>query len=708
MSGQRALPDHLKDVKIPWGPIGEPVYKRTYSHEMENGRKEQWPDTVLRTVDGNLGLVDPKFIEPDERNKLLGLLLLMESLPAGRHLSASGRPGRQFLFNCHAAGWDAAEPSAHFSFLFDELMQGGGVGSNYSNRYLKTLPPVSRAVDLHIICRDDHENIGEFSHLLLQHNGKAVENVFTVPDTREGWVEAIDILTRVAFGEDAGFDIPLGLPEATVTIDISLIRKRGELLKTSGGIACGPGPLVSMLVDYVKQLNSCFGRHLTSLDAMMLDHLLASCVIAGGKRRSSRMSVKSWMDQDIFNFINCKREDGAHWSTNISVELDDDFFDCYYNRNAEAAKQLGDRAIENTQLLHEHARRVMRAIILGKRSNGEPGTWNRSLAMKGEREPELMFCPNPCGEIGLHMWENCNLGHINLEAFAPRLDGSKPVTSMGEAFRLMARWLVRATFGDVPQRRQQEVMGKNRRIGVGFFGYHAWLALYGIRYSDSHENAWVRETLNDMHLIVREAADQYADQMHIPRPVQCTTLAPTGTTVLLPGTTSSAQALTAPWFKRLVRYASMDPELHIKKLEGYETIIDEDAKNTEIVVYWCEDPLVAKVRAIGFEPQDILESQYDVKLQDSLAIQAMLQEIYVDNSISFTINMRPEDMPTEEEMESQFMEFLPRIKGTTFFPEKSRKNSPIQPLTKEEFDAYQGRKEITMVESECRTGCPVK
>lgn len=680
----------LATFRPAFGPIGEAVFKRSYSHDKSDGSKETWPDAVLRSVDGNLDLVPAQYIEPGEREKLLGLLLLMEGLPAGRHLSSSGRQGRQFLFNCHASGWDKDEPSAHFNFLFDQLMQGGGVGSNYSNRYLETLPPVCRSIDLHVICREDHPNIGEFQHLLSQHNGKTVENVFTVPDTREGWVESIDITTRLAFGESAGFEeIAHGDSEATLTIDVSGVRARNEPLKTGGGKACGPGPLVSMLVDFVKHLNGCIGRQLTSLDAMVLDHALAGCVIAGGKRRSSRMSVKSWKDEDIFEFLSCKREDGTHWTTNISVEIDDEFLAAYAARD-------------------DWARRVMRSVILGKRSNGEPGLWNRSNAMLGEREPELMFCPNPCGEIGLQMWENCNLGHINLEAFAPRLNGTKPVVEMAEAFRLMARWLVRATFGDVPQPRQREVMSRNRRIGVGFFGYHAWIALHGIRYSDSWKDTWVKNTLKTLRDTVRAEADSYADHLGIPRPVQSTTLAPTGTIVLMPGTTSSAQCMISPWFKRLVRYASMDTELQVKKDEGYDVIIDDDAENTEIVTYWCEDPLVAKVRAMGFAPEDILETQYDVTLEDSLSIQAMLQEVYVDNSISFTINMRPEDMPSEEEMEAQFIEFLPRIKGTTFFPEKSRKNTPIQPLTKEEFDSYKGRKEVTMVEFECKGACPAK
>src|SRR5208283_156685 len=109
------------------------------------------------------------------------------------------------------------------------------------------------------------------------------------------------------------------------TIDVSNIRKRHSLLKSSGGVACGPGPLVEMLSDFTKHVNGCYGRRLDWEDCMVLDHSLAACVIAGGKRRSSRMAVKNWKDPGIFKFINIKREDGAHWTTNISVEIDDDF-----------------------------------------------------------------------------------------------------------------------------------------------------------------------------------------------------------------------------------------------------------------------------------------------------------------------------------------------------------------------------------------------
>jgi adenosylcobalamin-dependent ribonucleoside-triphosphate reductase len=422
---------------------------------------------------------------------------------------------------------------------------------------------------------------------------------------------------------------------------------------------------------------------------MLIDHILAACVVAGGKRRSSRMSVKNWADPDIFEFINCKREDGAHWTTNISVEIDNVFINAYRDPEAKS---------------HAHARAVMRAVILGKRLNGEPGFWNRSLAMEGEREPEKMYCPNPCGEICLHMWENCNLGHVNLEYFAKR-----PRKEMMEAFRLMARWLVRATFGDIPQQRQREVVDRNRRIGVGFFGFHGFLALNGIKYSECHENAKVIKLLNDAHYTVIEEATKYAKQIGIPVPVKFTTLAPTGSTAGgLVGTTTSGQALIAAWYKRLVRFSDTDPELIVKKKEGYETFVDPDARNTEICVFWCEDPLVAKVRAAGFDPGEILESQYDIPFEASLNVQHMLQHHYADNAISFTINLRESQLPAEEEMERQIFYRLPFLKGTTVFVEKSRRNMPIQPLTKAEFDAYPGRKQVTIIEEECKGGCPIE
>jgi ribonucleoside-triphosphate reductase len=669
--------------KPAWGPIGEQVFIRSYARQVEGAnRKETWPETVVRTVDGNLGLVDPRFIEDGERAKLIKLLLPFDALPAGRHLSASGVMGRQFLFNCHAAGWDKNEPEAHFTFLFDELMQGGGVGANYSDRYMQDLPSFRRNVQLHITCSDGHPDYDSFKHLLsLPANvtdpiGFEVDpglDYFVIPDTREGWVDSAGHALRAAWGIT---------DFSTLVLDVSKLRRKGSMLKMSGGTAPGPLPLVVMLSELAVILKSIGGKRLDTLTAMAIDHRIAKCVVAGGKRRSSRMSVKSWKDEGIFEFIDYKKMDGENWTTNISVEIDDDFI---------AAFEAGD----------ERAKKVLEAIVEGKRANGEPGIWNRSLSQQGEREPEEMYCPNPCGEIGLYQWENCNLGHVNLQHFA-----GKPLKHSVEAFRLMTRWLIRATNGDIPSQRQRAVVDKNRRIGVGFFGFHGWLALSGIRYSDCWKDEFVQKALSSFRAVVDEEATKYADALGIPRPVKTTTVAPTGSVALMPGVTTGLQPVFAPWFKRRVRYADTDEQLAIDAAKGCPIYPDEDAAQTQIVEYWCEDALVATVRGRGMNPAELVEAQDDIEFTDYLEVQAMVQDIYANNAISFTINIPETRMPNQATMVKALGKVLYRLKGTTVFPDKSRKNSPYERITKEEFEAYTGPKEISQTEDVCKGGCP--
>ena len=672
------IPTELAERRIPWGPLGKQVYARTYSHRFIDGGSETWAHTVVRAVDGNLSLVSPRFIESDEREKLIDLMMSFSLIPGGRHIYASGLKGRQFLSNCHVSGYVKDDPTRHFTFLFDQLMMGGGVGANYSNRYMSHIPPVKNSIDLHIVCREDHPDIQEFQDLLSQHKSSVWQaDTFVVEDSREGWTKALGHMLEGVFSGSAS--------ENSIVIDVSNIRRRGSPLVTSGGIACGPGPLVQMLTNVSKVVNGCVGTFLRSLDVMSIDHYLADCVVAGGKRRSSRMSVKNWKDHDILEFINCKRVDGSHWTTNISVEVDDDFFKAY---------EANDK----------QARDVARQVTLGMRLNGEPGYWNRSLSQVGESAYGDVYSPNPCGEIALNPWENCNLGSVNMGAFS-----NKRTSEMKEAMRLLTRWLVRATNGDMPHLEQRAVVQKNRRIGAGLMGFHEFIAMRGIKYSKVADSVEMRALLSELKSVSVAESKSYSSQLGIPEPIKHTCIAPTGTTAMLPGTTSAIQCMMAPWFKRLVRYSSDDPELKVKKSEGYESFVDEDSKNTEYIVYWCEDPLVAKVRAAGMDPRDVLEGQSDIGFETSLKIQAMVQETFADNAISFTINLEPDSMPTEEEMELALVSNLKILKGTTVFPNKSRRNNPIQPVTKAQFDAYIGPKEIAQIEDECKGGaCPVR
>jgi ribonucleotide reductase alpha subunit len=122
---------------IPWGPTGRVVYERTYSRTKPDGSKETWPETVARVVKGNIALVHGEDMAqwPDdvhrEASQLVRYMTRFAIVPGGRHLWASGVKGRQYLFNCHVAGW-GDRMSDHFEFSSLRLFEGGGVGANYS------------------------------------------------------------------------------------------------------------------------------------------------------------------------------------------------------------------------------------------------------------------------------------------------------------------------------------------------------------------------------------------------------------------------------------------------------------------------------------------------------------------------------------------------------------------------------------------------
>ena len=146
----------------------------------------------------------------------------------------------------------------------------------------------------------------------------------TVEDSREGWV---DTWTKVI---DIATDL---VGRTTMVVDLNAVRPFGAELKTFGGTASGPDALVRSLIGITDVMNNVVattfcGRRLTGLEAMLMDHELAAAVVAGGTRRSARMAIMSWKDPEIFDFIHVKENHQSHWTTNISVEVDDDLPRC--------------------------------------------------------------------------------------------------------------------------------------------------------------------------------------------------------------------------------------------------------------------------------------------------------------------------------------------------------------------------------------------
>lgn len=356
------------------------VYSRTYSRKKPDGSQETWPETVRRVVDGNLKLVAPRYIEEGEREALVDLIESFKVLPAGRHLKSSG-VNDFALNNCWAAGWDPAKPEEHFTFTLLRLAEGGGVGANYSERFLEDFPPVQVPVNVHIVCDPEHQDYEDMveAGIISTEYSHTWAGAYAVEDSREGWAAALGDLIRTAFD-----------PKTRHTqrvYDVSRVRCKGSSLKTFGGTASGPEPFAEMMCDVGQILQGIArtskylvdSQKLTGRAAMTIDHAIAKAIVAGGVRRSARMSIMRWDDPLIFDFINIKKE-GGHWTTNISVEVDERFFKCTKH------KCVSD--------CPGGAYNVLMAIAKGMLHNGEPGVWNSALTAEGEVDGT--YVTNPC------------------------------------------------------------------------------------------------------------------------------------------------------------------------------------------------------------------------------------------------------------------------------------------------------------------------
>lgn len=374
-----------------FGPLGRDVFNRTYAREKPNGDKETWEECVDRVVAGSFGFLGSRPVNEEERSQLRARLRNFKIIAAGRHYWATGIDSEsQFIDNCFMVGhYEPDDLSRHFCFTFERLMEGGGVGTNYSERFTSRLPRLAHEVDLVLICDDIHKDFKKRHTLAEEHKTllnldlrKAglcdlcddfdkwhKEDAILVEDSRKGWSKALGLVMNSS---------QTGKP---VILNLTSIRPYGAKIRGFGGTASGPYFLALMLRSIVAIMNRSVGHKLTGMECNAIDHQIAVAVVSGNVRRSARIGVKSWKDKDILDFINSKKSAMACWTANISPEIDKEFLE-FKPPAVEVMDEVSDNA-------HEH---------------GEPGLWNVELAKHGRlnkpwelyHETEEVVAPNPC------------------------------------------------------------------------------------------------------------------------------------------------------------------------------------------------------------------------------------------------------------------------------------------------------------------------
>jgi ribonucleoside-triphosphate reductase (formate) len=599
-------------------------------------RWETWGELAYRVAVGNVSLLNDRdetmdVQAVDECQALYHAIAKAVILMSGRHLqhgdaNQSRRPMEVFT-NCSTSPTSFA--------LFYLLLNGSGVGRCYDDDMMlvnwDNMPTVRVVLDHNHPDFDysQHMSVRDAKHLY----GKA-ETVhwFTVPDDREGWARAVEMLETMTYQRCYRDDL--------LILDFSPVRAKDEpIMGMQGRPSSGPVPLMNAFEKIAKVKGA---RMRPWLQTLYIDHYLAEPVLVGGARRAARMSTKHWTDPGIMDFIEVKRpieyngmtmaevtayraECGANkpnsflWSSNNSVTVDADFW---------RRVKLTPTDADYQSPLSVRARAVLNRVAECAYGDGtgEPGLINvHKLTTKDEGmdAPEFKYggfmhsdryqvtdesrlyliklyktarrktngyIVNPCGEIVLGI-----LGAFCVIADIVPYHGDS--LEEGEAAaRLATRSLIRVNTMDSLYRAE---VRRTNRIGVGQTGIHefAWKFFQcgfrdlvwpnfsgwekarveaggGDYWGADHADPAIRaaafwSTQGAYSRAVHEEAKSYSAQLGMTPPHTDTTMKPSGSVSKLFMLTEGAHLPAMAFYLRWVQYRSDDPQVDEYREKGY-------------------------------------------------------------------------------------------------------------------------------------------
>lgn len=404
----------------PWSTVGYLTFKRTYARRLDetdiNSPTEEWEDTVERVIKACDTQLSCGF-EPEEEERLRNYFMGLKGSVAGRFLWQLGtktvdKHGLASLQNCAFTTIDS--PIRPFTWAFDMLMLGSGVGVNIQREYVYKLPTVRT----------------DFSPPKRQDEASAE---FIVPDTREGWIKLLEYTLRAAFESGS---------KPTFSFSTQLIRGKGALIKGFGGVASGPEDLVEGITNISKVLESRKGKQLRPIDCLDIINIIGSIVVAGNVRRSAIIAIG---DHDDIQYLRAKRWD------------------------------LGNipnwRAMSNNSVVCNDFSLLPEEFWEGYKGNGEPyGLISLRNARRMGRAGETKYKDihvrgfNPCAEQSLEDFETCCLAEI----FLPLLSSKEELLDLSKLLYRINKHSLRLP-SHHPE--TEAIVHKNMRMGLGVTGY---------------------------------------------------------------------------------------------------------------------------------------------------------------------------------------------------------------------------------------------
>lgn len=441
----------------------------------------------------------------------------------------------------------------------------------------------------------------------------------------------------------------------------------------------------------------------------------ADMVRAGGGRRAANMFSLDGTHPDVLDFIDAKTKNGQLELANISVRFKT------MTQFIKAVRENGEWELswKGKYKKKIQARELWDRVVANAWDNAEPGVLNMELALSESTiyYIEELVTTNPCGEIFLTPYGNCCLGHLVLPRFIK--NGEIDWHLMAEVVRNGVRFLDNVLdVNSYPLPEMKVASQKLRRIGLGCTGLADMMAVLGIKYGSEQGHVFEDKLYRFISKVAYEASVMLAvekgpfpackPELHVKsgfvsrmtakikalirehgiRNCALLTQAPTGTVSIVSGNCSSG---VEPMFSYAYWRNYWDGEVRKKEL--------------------CFHPLFVELMEAG-KPLDHLVASHELSVRDHMEVQKTIQR-HVDNAVSKTINM-PKDYPVEE-MAAAWLDFMPYLKGTTFYREGSRKAigkdgkeeaPPLTPIPLEEAIRLYKEQKVVKARVAETTDCP--
>ena len=581
----------------------EYIHKSRYARYLPDlKRREPWGETVNRYlnfwVDRGVKFTDL------EKVTLFDTIFSMEVMPSMRALMTAG----EALERDNVAGFNCSYITIDSPRAFDEMMYilmcGTGVGFSVERQYITNLPNVAE---------DFHET----------------ETVIHIADSKIGWSKSYRELVSLLYSGQ--------LPRW----DASRVRPSGSPLKTFGGRASGPEPLIDLFNFTVGIFRGAAGRKLTSLECHDLCCKIAQIVVVGGVRRSALISLSNLTDDRI------RRAKHGQWWVDEPQRALSNNSACY------TEKPDFEAFLNEWSSLYESR-------------SGERGIFSRPASQKqaaknGRRDSEYDFGTNPCSEIILRPNQFCNLSEVVVRPDDTVEDLKRKVrnaTILGT---------LQATLTDFRYLRRiwEKNTSEEALLGVSLTGIldNPLMTLKNKNLPTVLE--WLRNE-------AIETNKEWAKKLNIEQSTAITCVKPSGTVSQLVNSASGIHGRYAPHYIRRVRADSRDPLCTVLDEAGVPSEIDVTSPTTKVFNF----PQQAPKKAVFASEQTGMEQ---------LELWKIYQEYWCEHKPSITVYYRDNEfLAIGDWIYNNFDD----VSGISFLPysDHTYEQAPYEQITKEEYD----------------------